>query len=60
MLTKIYLVMGGASLFGYVLAALLGWEFGNESRERLSADARRSPTGFRSAHYVYLGYRGGK
>lgn len=60
MLVKIYWAMGGASLFGYVLAALLGWELGNESREKLGPEARRSTTGFRTAHFFYGGYRGGK
>lgn len=60
MLYKIYLAMGSAVLIGYAGAALLGWEFGNESRERLSAEARRSPTGFRSPYFVGTGYRGGK
>jgi hypothetical protein len=60
MLCKAYLIMGSVILFGYAGMALLGWEFGNPSRERLTAEARRSATGFRSPYFVGMGYRGGK
>lgn len=60
MLSKIYLVIGVVILALYALVALSGREFGDPERQRAPADVRQSPGGYRSFHFWYVGYRGGK
>ncbi len=60
MLTKIYLIIGAVILAGYVFVAFSGKEFGDPERERIPADVRQSPGGYRSFHFWHSGYRGGK
>ena len=60
MLTKFYLLFGGAVLALYVFAAWSGWELGSPRRQFIPADVRNSPGGYRSYHFWHSGYRGGK
>ena len=41
-------------------ASAFGWGFSDGPREKLSADARTSPGGYRSYHFWHSGFRGGK
>ncbi len=59
MLTKLYLLLGGAVLFFYVLAAWAGWEIGSPRRQQLPPEYRTAG-GYRSFHFWHAGYRGGK
>ena len=60
MLVKIYLI-GGILLLGlYSVVALTGKEFGDAQRQIIPASVRQSPGGYRSFHFWYVGYRGGK
>ncbi len=47
-------------LLYYGWVAWTGTEFGSPAREKIPADARQSPGGYRSFHSGYAGYRGGK
>jgi hypothetical protein len=60
MLSKFYLVLGIVLLAGYVLVSVTGREFGDPQKQRMPADVRQSPGGYRSFHVFYSGYRGGK
>jgi hypothetical protein len=42
------------------LWAFTGKEFGDPERQRVPADVRQSPGGYRSFHFWHSGYRGGK
>jgi hypothetical protein len=60
MLSKIYLVIGAVVLASYALLTFTGRELGDPDKQRMPADVRQSPGGYRSFHVWYLGYRGGK
>ncbi|HEX7318473.1 MAG TPA: hypothetical protein VF297_31490 [Pyrinomonadaceae bacterium] len=60
MLSKFYLVLGGALLLLYGAAAWSGWELSTSTRQTLPADVRNSPGGYRSFHFWHSGYHGGK
>jgi len=60
MLSKIYLVIGIAIIALYVTVALTGREFGDPEKQKMPADVRQSPGGYRSFHFWHSGYRGGK
>ncbi len=60
MLTKFYLLFGGAIVAAYLAAAWMGWEVGSPNRQVLPPDVRNSPGGYRSFHFWHSGYRGGK
>jgi len=59
-LTKIYLIIGVVIILSYGLVAFTGKEFGDPERQRVPADVRQSPGGYRSFHFWHSGYRGGK
>jgi hypothetical protein len=60
MLVKFYLVLGIVIIGAYGFVALTGREFGDPERQKVPADVRQSPGGYRSYHVWYSGYRGGK
>jgi hypothetical protein len=60
MLNRIYAGLGIAVLVIYGLASFGGWEFDNPERKVLPAGVRQSPGGYRSFHFWYSGYHGGK
>jgi len=60
MFTKLYLILGVVVIGLYGLVAFSGKEFGNAERQRVPADVRQSPGGYRSFHFWHSGYRGGK
>jgi hypothetical protein len=60
MLGKIYLIVGIIIVAAYALVAFTGKEFGDPERQRVPADVRQSPGGYRSFHFWHSGYRGGK
>jgi hypothetical protein len=60
MLSKLYLMLGGALLLLYGAAAWSGWEISTATRQQLPADVRNSPGGYRSFHFWHSGYHGGK
>ncbi|NOT53199.1 MAG: hypothetical protein HOP18_01200 [Deltaproteobacteria bacterium] len=60
MFSRFYLISGITMLLYYGWVAWTGTEFGSPARERIPADARQSPGGYRSFHSGYSGYRGGK
>jgi hypothetical protein len=58
--SKIYLIIGMIILAGYALVTFTGKEFGDPERQRIPADVRQSPGGYRSFHFWHSGYHGGK
>jgi len=60
MLRKLYILTGGVILLLYGWIGFTGKEFGNPERQKIPADARLSPGGYRSFHTWHSGYRGGK
>ena len=58
MLSKVYLVLGIIIIALYGWVAFTGKEFGDPEREKIPADVRQSPSGYRSFHVV--GFHGGK
>lgn len=50
--------LGVMALYGS--ASAFGWGISDGPREKLSADARTSPGGYRSYHFWHSGFRGGK
>ena len=60
MLSKFYLSTGAGLIVFYLLTAFFGWEFGDPQRQKLPADVRSSPGGYRSFHFWHAGYLGGK
>ncbi|HWN97914.1 MAG TPA: hypothetical protein VNS63_01435 [Blastocatellia bacterium] len=60
MLSKFYLVLGIIIIAAYGAIALSGKEFGDPERQKVPADFRQSPGGYRSYHVFYSGYGGGK
>jgi hypothetical protein len=58
MLSRIYLVIGILIIALYGWVAFTGKEFGDPEREKIPADVRQSPGGYRSFHVS--GYHGGK
>ena len=60
MLNKLYLATSIGLLFFYGLTVFNGWEFGHPPRQKLPADARRSPGGYRAFSFWHAGYLGGK
>jgi hypothetical protein len=61
MLKNVYLVIGLVIIAGYAAIAFTGKEFGDPDKQKVPADARQSPGGYRSFHvFYYSGYRGGK
>jgi len=60
MLSKVYLIIGILLIAGYALIAVTGREFGDPQKQKMPADVRQSPGGYRSFHVFYAGYRGGK
>ena len=60
MLTKTYLIIGALIIAAYGFVAFTGKEFGDPERQRVPADVRQSPGGYRSFHFWHSGYRGGK
>jgi hypothetical protein len=60
MLSKIYLVIGVLIIALYGIVALTGREFGDPERQKMPADVRQSPGGYRTFHMWHSGYRGGK
>lgn len=59
MFSKVYLIIGIIIIALYGLVALSGIEFGDTKRQVPLADVRQSG-GYRSFHFWYFGYRGGK
>jgi len=55
-----YLTIGAIIIAGYGFVAFTGKEFGDPERQRVPADVRQSPGGYRSFHFWHSGYRGGK
>ncbi|HEX8283847.1 MAG TPA: hypothetical protein VF588_10855 [Pyrinomonadaceae bacterium] len=60
MLSKLYLLLGTGVLLLYAFAAWSGWELSTSPRQKLPADVRNSPGGYRSFHFWHSGYHGGK
>jgi hypothetical protein len=60
MFTKLYLIIGIVVIGAYSFVAFSGKEFGDPERQRVPADVRQSPGGYRSFHFWHSGYRGGK
>jgi hypothetical protein len=60
MLSKFYLVMGILIIGLYGFVAFTGKEFGDPEKQKMPADVRQSPGGYRSFHMWHSGYRGGK
>jgi hypothetical protein len=62
MLSRAYLIVGLVILAGYGLLAFTGRELSSPPRQRIPADVRQSPGGYRSFHTSiwHAGYRGGK
>jgi hypothetical protein len=61
MLIKFYLALGIIIIGLYGFVALTGKEFGDPERQKVPADVRQSPGGYRSYHqFWYSGYGGGK
>jgi len=60
MLNKIGLAFGLMAIVVYGAVAFTGTEFFDPQRERIPADVRQSPGGYRSFHFWHAGYRGGK
>lgn len=62
MLSRAYLIIGLLIIAGYGWLAFTGKELGDPARQRISADVRNSPGGYRSFHTSiwYAGFRGGK
>ena len=60
MLSKFYLLLGAIIIVSYGAIAFTGKEFGDPERQRIPADVRQSPGGYRSFHFWHSGYRGGK
>jgi hypothetical protein len=60
MLSKVYLILGIIIIAAYGAIALSGKEFGDPEKQKVPADVRQSPGGYRSFHVWYSGYRGGK
>ncbi|MFP5261636.1 MAG: hypothetical protein ACLGJB_06995 [Blastocatellia bacterium] len=60
MLSKLYLVVGILIIALYGFVTLTGKEFGDPERQKMPADVRQSPGGYRSFHMWHSGYRGGK
>ena len=58
MLSKIYLAIGIIIIALYGWVAFTGKEFGDPERDKIPADVRQSPGGYRSFHVV--GFHGGK
>jgi hypothetical protein len=55
-----YLTIGAIIIAAYGFVAFTGKEFGDPERQRVPADVRQSPGGYRSFHFWHSGYRGGK
>ena len=55
-----YLLSNLGMLALYGSASLFGWGIAPAPREKLPADARTSPGGYRSFHFWHSGFRGGK
>jgi len=60
MLRKLYILTSGLILLLYSWVGFTGKEFGNPERQKIPADARLSPGGYRLFHTWHSGYRGGK
>lgn len=60
MLNKLYLTLGSLLLVGYSVMAFNGWEFGDARREVIPREQLHAASGYRSSHFWYSGYRGGK
>jgi hypothetical protein len=60
MLSRIYLAAAILIIALYGVLAFTGKEFGDPRRQIVPEDARKSPGGYRSFHYLHSGYRGGK
>ncbi|HVG18767.1 MAG TPA: hypothetical protein VNI02_06910 [Blastocatellia bacterium] len=60
MLSKLYLVIGILVIALYGFVTLTGKEFGDPEKQKMPADVRQSPGGYRSFHMWHSGYRGGK
>lgn len=58
--TILYLILGGGGLVVYAAATASGWEPTHEPRRTIPADVRSSPGGYRSHHFWFRGYHGGK
>lgn len=55
-----YLVFGGLTCLFYVVWNIAGWELSSPKREATPASVRNSPGGYRSTHFWYGGFHGGK
>jgi len=60
MLVKTYLLTGIALIGLYGVMGFLGWEYDTPPRQSIPASARNTPGVYRSHHFWYSGYRGGK
>jgi hypothetical protein len=53
-------VVGIVIIALYTIIAFTGREFGDPEKQKMPADVRQSPGGYRSFHVWHSGYRGGK
>jgi hypothetical protein len=62
MLSRIYLIISLIIIGGYALLAFTGKELSTSPRQKIPADVRQSPGGYRSFHTSiwHSGFRGGK
>jgi hypothetical protein len=59
-LAKFYTALGTALVLGYIIFEVGGYSFADETIERIPADVRQGPGGYRSFHFWHSGYKGGK
>lgn len=57
---KLYLISSVAMLLSYGASSVMGWGIAETRREKIPADARQSPGGYRSYHFWHSGFHGGK
>ena len=57
---KFYLISGLLALGGYATTGALGMGVAETRREKIPADARQSPGGYRAFHLWHAGIHGGK
>lgn len=55
-----YKVFAVSMLIGYGAVGLNGYELGGGDKREIPQNVRQSATGWRSHHFWYVGYHGGK